>query len=185
MRTETLLFRNGRRKNTFFPLILTCLKLRELLFRIELLKQNKKGWVPATYLLWNILENPFENVIHPFKLPKSRAFSLNLPSKLIDPIANRLFQATVSFNFNKCELCGTCWKNCPVQAITPPSQLKMGNLPKWNQKKCITCYCCGEFCPYEAVNFKINIPKNVFRTWLGWACIAIIAAVVGLLIWIL
>ena len=45
-----------------------------------------------------------------------------------------------------------CWENCPVDAITPPEEKKIGkSIPNWDKDKCIVCYCCTELCPYEAI----------------------------------
>ena len=109
--------------------------------------------------------------------------SVALPKKLMNPVAKKLFKVSINFDPNKCKQCGTCWKNCPVQAVSPPTELKPGKIPRWNADKCITCYCCAELCPYEAVNFKVNIAKNVFKTWLGWTFVAIIVVLVGFIIW--
>ena len=122
-----------------------------------------------------------EEVFQKFKMPRSVAFSIALPRKMADYAAKTVFKSTVEFDKNKCKLCGTCWKNCPVAAITPPKEMKQGNVPNWNSEKCITCYCCAELCPYEAVEFKVNIIKNVLKSWFSVLLLLGIAAVIILL----
>jgi uncharacterized protein (DUF362 family)/ferredoxin len=121
-----------------------------------------------------------EEVFRKFKMPKSIGFSIWLPRRIADYASKTVFRSTIHFDDKKCKVCGTCWKNCPVNAITPPKEMKQGNVPTWDSKKCITCYCCAELCPYEAVEFKVNIVKNVVKSWffilglLGIAAIVII-----------
>jgi len=121
------------------------------------------------------------DVYRQFKPPKMGIISIPLPKKVTESIANIVFKADISFDKTRCKTCGTCWKNCPVLAISPPSEIKIGNVPTWNRQKCITCYCCGELCQYEAVQIKVNIPKNIFTSWLG---IALIGGI-GIAIWLL
>ena len=47
---------------------------------------------------------------------------------------------------HECTRCGTCEKNCPVQAIHIDS---VG--PVFDYGKCIRCYCCQELCPPQAI----------------------------------
>ena len=94
-----------------------------------------------------------------------------------------LFKADVNFDLEKCTLCGTCWTNCPVEAISKPEIMeKESNIPIWNKKKCITCYCCAETCPYEAIEFKINPKKNLIFSELG-VLLIVALVVLALLIW--
>ncbi|MHA1507984.1 MAG: ATP-binding protein [Promethearchaeota archaeon] len=95
-----------------------------------------------------------------------------------------MFKATVKFNKEECKLCSTCWTNCPVNAITPPNELKKGNVPNWDSKKCITCFCCVELCPHEAVNFKINYVKNMIFSSLGVGFISLLFIITILITWI-
>ena len=131
-----------------------------------------------------VLGSQVEEVFRKFKKPKIRPVSAPLPRWLANYIGKQVFKATVKFTPNKCKLCATCWENCPADAITPPTEIKKGNIPKWNKKKCITCYCCVELCPHEAVNFKINYAKNVIISWFPVVLIAVIAALWLLFAWI-
>jgi ferredoxin len=130
------------------------------------------------------LGEPLESVYHKFKRPKLRPISMPLPKWLADYIGKTVFRAKVNFNNEKCKLCSTCWTNCPVNAITPPDEIKKGNVPIWDKHKCITCFCCVELCPYEAVNFKINYIKNVMFSWMGLIVISFLALVIFIFFWI-
>jgi uncharacterized protein (DUF362 family)/ferredoxin len=122
-----------------------------------------------------------EAVKHAFKLPKGSTigyYPVPLPRSLARRLGPALMKATITFDPKRCRRCGTCWKNCPVQAITPPASLAEGNVPSWNRNKCITCYCCAETCPYEAVRLNANIAKNFFTTWPGLSCVATLVAII-------
>ncbi len=131
------------------------------------------------------LGEPIESVFRQFKRPKLKPISMPLPRWLADYIGKTIFKASVKFNSEKCKLCSTCWTNCPVNAINPPKELKKGNIPKWDKKKCITCFCCVELCPHEAVKFKLNYVKNALFSWMGLGCIAFLAMIILLFLWIL
>ncbi len=129
------------------------------------------------------LGEPIESVFRQFKRPKLRPISMPLPKWLANYIGKTIFKASVKFNKEKCKLCSTCWTNCPVNAITPPDEIKKGNIPKWDKNKCITCFCCVELCPHEAVKFKINYVKNALLSWIGLCCIAILALIILVSSW--
>ncbi len=121
-----------------------------------------------------ILGESIENVYRKFKLPRMRPISVPLP-KFISKYAGRaLFRAMVKFDSKKCRLCGTCWNNCPVNAINPPDVKKKQHTPQWNRNRCITCYCCAELCPYDAVDFKINLFKNILFSYFGLGLIIVL-----------
>ncbi len=130
------------------------------------------------------LGEPIDSVFRQFKRPKLKPISMPLPKWLADYIGKTIFKASVKFNRDKCKLCATCWNNCPVNAITPPKELKKGNIPIWDKKKCITCFCCVELCPHEAVKFKLNYIKNALFSWMGLGCIAFITIITMLFLWI-
>ena len=131
------------------------------------------------------LGETIESVYRKFNRPKLKPISMPLPKWLADYIGKTIFKASVKFNREKCKSCSTCWTNCPVNAITPPSEIKKGNIPKWDSKKCITCFCCVELCPHEAVKFKINYVKNALFSGMGLGCVAILAIVILVFSWIL
>ena len=117
---------------------------------------------------FEIIGQSIESVFRPFKLPRVMPISLRLPSVISEYIGDKIFKSTIKIDKEKCKLCGTCWKNCPVDALTPPNELKIGEyVPIWNKEKCISCYCCAELCPYEAVEFKIHYIRNFLFSWLG------------------
>jgi len=120
-------------------------------------------------------------VRRPFKIPRTAMVPFRVPQSVTDYLSGEIFRATVSFRKDKCVRCGTCWQNCPTQAITPPLQSQEGHTPAWIKSKCIACYCCAETCPHDAVNFRINIPGNLFTTWIGPSAVLLL----GLLAWLI
>jgi len=132
-----------------------------------------------------ILGEKIESVYRKFKSPKLRPISMPLPKWLADYVGKTIFKATVKFNRKKCKLCSTCWSNCPTNAISPPEEIKKGNIPKWNKKRCITCYCCAELCPHEAVEFKVNFVKNALFSWACLIFLLVLISIILFLIWIL
>ncbi|TFF63730.1 MAG: DUF362 domain-containing protein, partial [Promethearchaeota archaeon] len=149
---------------------------------VHIVKAKEKGLGTMDLENIEIIGESIESVKREFKIPRAKPISMPLPKWLADYVGNKIFKATVNFNPSKCKLCSTCWENCPVDAITPPEEIKKGNTPIWHKDKCITCYCCAELCPHEAVNFKVNYIKNVFTSWLGIGFITIIIAIISLVI---
>jgi uncharacterized protein (DUF362 family)/NAD-dependent dihydropyrimidine dehydrogenase PreA subunit len=147
-------------------------------------KAEKKNLGTTDLKNVEFLGETIDSVFRQFKRPKLRPISMPLPKWLADYIGKTIFRANVKFNREKCKLCSTCWTNCPVNAITPPIEIKKGNIPIWDSKKCITCFCCVELCPHEAVKFKINYVKNALFSWMGLGCIAFLAIISFLLLWI-
>ncbi len=126
---------------------------------------------------------PIEQVKRPFKIPGgSQIVGAPIPQFLAKGFATQAFKAIVRFDPDKCKVCGTCWKNCPVGAITPPPDIKQGTLPAWNADRCITCYCCAETCPFEAIEFSVNMVKNLLLSKYGAMLVAGII-VLGLIAW--
>ncbi|HME55635.1 MAG TPA: DUF362 domain-containing protein [Candidatus Lokiarchaeia archaeon] len=124
-------------------------------------------------------------VKRPFKLPPgSGVAGVPMPKFLAKLVGNIAFRARVRFKQDKCVCCGTCWKNCPVNAITPPGEIKRGNIPTWNKHKCIACYCCYETCPHEAIELNVNMIRNLATSKLGIAAIAGLIIVILLAIWL-
>ena len=124
------------------------------------------------------------DVMREFRLPSgsNRATPVPIPT-FLRGVVDKVFKADVNFDLEKCTLCGTCWTNCPVEAISKPEIMeKESNIPIWNKKKCITCYCCAETCPYEAIEFKINPKKNLIFSELG-VLLIVALVVLALLIW--
>jgi uncharacterized protein (DUF362 family)/NAD-dependent dihydropyrimidine dehydrogenase PreA subunit len=153
----------------------------EILY-LEKAEQKKLGTTNLENV--EILGETNESVYQKFKRPKLKPISMPLPRWLADYIGKTIFKASVKFNRDKCKLCSTCWTNCPVNAITPPTELKKGNIPIWDSKKCITCFCCVELCPHEAVKFKINYVKNAMFSWPCISLILILILIISLFIWL-
>ena len=149
---------------------------------LEMAEKKKLGTIDLENV--EFLGETIESVYRKFKRPKLRPISMPLPRWLADYLGKTIFRAKVKFDKNKCKLCATCWTNCPVSAITPPNELKKGNIPKWDSKKCITCFCCVELCPHEAVKFKINYIKNAALSWMGLGCIIFLGSITMLILWI-
>ena len=127
---------------------------------------------------FRIIGQSIESVFRPFKLPRVMPVSLRLPRPIAEYIGDKIFKSTIKINVEKCKLCGTCWKNCPVDALTPPNELKIGEyIPIWDKEKCISCYCCAELCPYEAVEFKIKYFKNFLFSYLGLGFLSLIVII--------
>lgn len=132
-----------------------------------------------------ILGESIESVKRKFKKPKTGMISLPLPDSVAEYVGKVIFRSTIKFDKSKCVLCGTCWKNCPVDAIQPPKEMiKSTYTPLWDKDKCIACYCCAELCPYEAVDFKMNFIKNAITSWIGVILVIILGGFIGL-IWLI
>ncbi|MHA1819376.1 MAG: DUF362 domain-containing protein [Promethearchaeota archaeon] len=151
---------------------------------VHIKKAAEKGLGTTDLNQIQILGEKIEDVKRPFKKPKIKSIPSFVPQRLIKYASKKLFKAQINFDPNKCKLCGTCWSNCPVEAITPPKVLKQGNIPKWDSNKCISCYCCAELCPYEAIDLKVNYLRNAIFSWLGVGVILILL-LIGYLIYYL
>jgi len=145
---------------------------------------ESKGLGTTDLTKMELLGDPIDEVKRPFKPPKGSPISVPLPRFIADYVSKAIFRSSIKFDEKKCRLCGTCWENCPADAITPPEVKKKGNTPEWDSDKCITCYCCAELCPYEAVDFKVNIVKNVLTSWLLLPILIILGGFIGLIWWI-
>lgn len=154
---------------------------KEIIY-LEKAEQKKLGTTNLNKI--EFLGEGIEDVHRKFKHPRMTPISMPLPKWLATYVGNKIFKATVKFNPEKCKLCSTCWDNCPGNAISPPSELRKGNVPIWNKKSCFTCYCCVELCPHEAVNFKIKYVKNAIFSWPCASIILILVLIIWFFIWI-
>jgi len=134
---------------------------------LHLRKAEEKGLGTADLGRVRYPAASIEEVRRPFKIPRTAMVPFRVPQPVTDYLAREIFRATVSFRKDRCVRCGTCWQNCPTQAIVPPTQPRDGHTPTWVKSGCIACYCCAETCPHDAVNFKIDILRNLFTTWIG------------------
>ncbi len=53
----------------------------------------------------------------------------------------------------RCEMCGACWKFCPVGAIRSTD-----DTIRFDYDRCIRCYCCMEICPHGALHSTAPLP---------------------------
>ncbi len=147
-------------------------------------KAEEKGLGTSNLKDIEFLGESISEVHREFKRPRLRPISVPLPSWLADYMGDVIFRSSVKFEPQKCKLCSTCWENCPAGAISPPEEIKKGNLPSWDSDKCIFCYCCAELCPHEAVNFEINYIKNFLFSWAGVGFLSVLAILIGIISWI-
>ncbi|MHA1520532.1 MAG: DUF362 domain-containing protein [Promethearchaeota archaeon] len=156
---------------------------------IEFLNQGiKKGIGHRNLDNFQIIGESIESVYRKFKPAMKLPLNvLNLvPPFFRKQAGEHLFHAQINFDPNKCTLCGTCWGNCPVDALEPPEIRKRGvTTPVWSKETCITCYCCSELCPEEAIRFTIPVWKNVLFSRFGIALGVLIGAIIlSLIIWV-
>ncbi len=81
-----------------------------------------------------------------------------LPSFLFRLLRNHVSNRP-RINIKDCELCLTCVKACPPQAIY---RQRDGTL-RIDYDKCIRCFCCLESCPYDAVAIKEGLLAKLSR----------------------
>ena len=90
-----------------------------------------------------------EGPVKKFKLKKPKTYKAVRISSLIPNFG--ILTALVGYPkvYEKCTACGTCVRNCPVNAIT----IKNGRA-HIDRKKCIKCFTCSEVCPVNAIKVK-------------------------------
>ncbi len=152
---------------------------------VHLKKSQDKGLGTLSLDQAQVVGRSIEEVKRPFKIPLTAWVPFHVPQPVTDYIADVIFRASVSFNRERCVRCGTCWQNCPTEAISPPVEPREGEVPVWHKPKCITCYCCAETCPHDAVDFRINIPRNLFTSWVGPGFVAFLVLVIWIVTLIL
>ncbi|MEE4312047.1 MAG: DUF362 domain-containing protein [candidate division KSB1 bacterium] len=54
-------------------------------------------------------------------------------------------------NGNRCQKCGLCIRNCPVQAMKSAD-----GFPEIDYSLCIKCFCCDEICPHDAIEQRAS-----------------------------
>ena len=128
---------------------------------LHIAKAEQKGLGSSDLTKQNFFGEPLLSVKRNFKKPKNQFYIFQLFKTLSEYVIKKLFPQVIEFDLSKCKLCSICWKNCLVQALSPPIKLIRGHSPKWDKELCIKCYCCAEFCPYEVINFRIN-KKKIF-----------------------
>jgi uncharacterized protein (DUF362 family) len=147
-------------------------------------KAENQGLGSMNLANFTLKGNPVHEVKRSFKVKKHFWVDIPLPEKWAKYIANILFHSRIKIDPKKCKLCGNCWQNCPVNALTPPEIKKIGEYaPKWDKNQCITCFCCTELCPYEAISFKVNYIRNFIISPLGALCgVSLISIILIILI---
>jgi len=84
-----------------------------------------------------------------FLLPSNRFLNF-IPSSLVR-LVGKLVWVRPKPDKEKCQRCGMCIKNCPVQAMT-----SRNGFPIIDYDKCISCFCCDEICPYDAIDQNVS-----------------------------
>ena len=84
-----------------------------------------------------------------FQLPSNR-FIQFIPEFLMK-LMGQLIWIRPKAIAQKCERCGLCIKNCPVNAMTAKD-----GVPEIDYNQCIKCFCCDEICPHNAIDQQIS-----------------------------
>lgn len=79
-----------------------------------------------------------------FKRPSNKFWKLT-PRFIIRTI-EPYFWVRPAINQQLCTNCNTCVENCPMNTISPGSEV-----PTYDYENCINCLCCHELCPERAV----------------------------------
>jgi uncharacterized protein (DUF362 family)/Pyruvate/2-oxoacid:ferredoxin oxidoreductase delta subunit len=152
---------------------------------LHLVKASEKGLGSINIADYQIVGESIQSVYRKFKRPEKAGMSIPLPPKFAKWVSKQLFRPQITFDLQKCTLCGTCWRDCPANAIHKPKNMKPSTeIPDWNKKNCIFCYCCSELCPNEAVDFEVNIVKNALFSKVGLLLFSILGSI-ALIIWAL
>ena len=96
--------------------------------------------------------DPIESfMVRDFKVVRKAPLSTK-NSRLVKILKNQLCEKPV-IDRQKCTVCGTCVKMCPVQpkAVDWHSG-KKNKPPSYKYGRCIRCFCCQEICPEGAIS---------------------------------
>src|SRR6056297_1233589 len=112
---------------------------------VHLEKAEKKGLGIIDYKsAYRMKGVSIDSITRKFKLPSTTGMSIPVPPKLAKWASKYIFRPTISFDVEKCTLCGTCWRDCPPNALSPPENMDPSTqTPNWDKSKCINCYCCS------------------------------------------
>lgn len=82
------------------------------------------------------------------------------------PLLNNNLVARPVIIQKKCNQCGICVDNCPVD--DKAVNWMNGNetlAPVYDYSKCIRCYCCQEMCPEQAIVLKYPVLRRIMNTF--------------------
>ncbi|MHA1681646.1 MAG: DUF362 domain-containing protein [Promethearchaeota archaeon] len=150
------------------------------IYHLKLCEEKGLGTIDLEQI--TVVGEKIKDVKRKWVVPRGRKFvsiPIPMPKFLSKFLAEKLFKAKIKFDEDACRLCGTCWNNCPVNAIAPPEDKEREKVPRWDGKKCIACYCCAETCPYEAIDFAMHPIRNAASTWEFW--VILIAGIIALI----
>lgn len=91
----------------------------------------------------------------PFELPPR---SFTNPPKIMTKLFYRLYYIEPKILVDKCQLCRSCEKMCPVGAITMSDQAAV-----IDYETCIGCFCCHESCPHNAIGEQPSFAYRLYR----------------------
>ena len=98
-------------------------------------------------------------IISDFKYPenigKKGIIKNTFINTYIFPFLKNSFNPYPASNDSKCNLCKTCIRICPQNAI----YIKEGRI-SFNYKKCIRCFCCSEMCLESAIEIQYGMLAN-------------------------
>ncbi|TLM80076.1 MAG: DUF362 domain-containing protein [Actinobacteria bacterium] len=90
-----------------------------------------------------------------FALP-ARDVSAGMPAWLRDHLRRAATARPFLARAADCTRCGSCLRDCPVDAI----EVGEGG-PSFDHAKCIRCYCCQELCPPQAIDLKTPVLARI------------------------
>ncbi len=79
---------------------------------------------------------------------------LSYKKKAVKAMLKELVEEKIVCDTKKCSKCASCFKHCPVKAIS------MNPFPEIDTGKCIRCFCCIEVCPTNAMHLE-KLKRNL------------------------
>ncbi|NLN94198.1 MAG: DUF362 domain-containing protein [Candidatus Hydrogenedens sp.] len=111
------------------------------------------------------LGDPLEDFLCPeFDVNRKRDWSKDASGKLSSRLIKNYVTPRPVILKDKCTVCGTCVKVCPVdpKALQFPKGDKTVP-PEFDYSRCIRCYCCQEMCPDSAIIVKTPLLGNLIH----------------------
>lgn len=112
----------------------------------------------STNTLFSIITCIFAGVIFSAMIFINRFFCFFCPVAAFINIFSRFSFLRLKKNASKCNFCGNCWMNCPMDIKEICIEKNKNDIQKEN---CILCLRCIENCPQDAVLF-IKVFKKIF-----------------------